>query len=256
MRAELAEDANNAKNLFIANMSHELRTPLNAILGFSDLMLTQMLGPIGVPRYTEYLGDIKSSGSHLLNVVNNLLLFAKIEAGQHRIECEETDIESEVDSVVRLLRFDADKRQVAIRRVPSAPVGTAIADQQSLRQILINIVGNAIKFSEPNNEIFIETIVDRATGAVRIAVSDRGCGIPEKVLAELGNPFVQAEGTFSRRHQGSGLGLAICFGLADAMGATLDVISSEFDGTVVTVSLPGRAGPARVSGIAKDSEVV
>jgi len=256
LRAEMAEDANNAKNLFIANMSHELRTPLNAILGFSDLMLAQMLGPIGVPRYAEYLGDIKSSGSHLLNVVNNLLLFAKIEAGQHRSDCEETDVVSEVDSVVRLLRFDSDKREVAIRRVPGVPVAKDLTDQQSLRQILINVIGNAIKFSQPQDEIFVEIATDSASGMIRILVSDRGCGIPKKVLDELGNPFVQAEGAFSRRHQGSGLGIAICFGLAEAMGASLELASTEGEGTTVTVSLPECTDEVPTVGCIEEREAV
>ena len=247
LRAEMAEDANNSKNLFIANMSHELRTPLNAILGFSELIISQALGPIGVPRYAEYLRDIKSSGGHLLNVVNNLLLFAKIEAGQHRYECEILDIEAELGTVIRLLQFDAQNQGVTIQQSFSdmAVVGeetsrdlTAVADRQSLRQILINVIGNAIKFSGDSDRIHLATRTDAATGRVSVCVSDQGCGIPDETLSELGNPFVQAEGAFARRHQGSGLGLAICYGLADAMGATLSIASRVGKGTDVTLSLP------------------
>ena len=245
IRADAAEEANRSKNLFIANMSHELRTPLNAIIGFSEMMLSEALGPLGVPRYRDYMRDVRSSGHHLLAVVNNLLLFAKIEAGQHRFVLEPLDIAEEIQYVRRLLQFDAEDRKIAVAfERPDTPC-QVLADQQSLRQILLNIVGNAIKFSPAGSSVAISVRRDALPQPVTITVTDTGCGIPKKTLDELGNPFVQAEGAYSRRHQGTGLGLAICFGLAEAMGSRIRIESEEGRGTTALVSIPTAESPRR-----------
>lgn len=242
VRAELAEEANRSKNLFIANMSHELRTPLNAIIGFSDLVMSEALGPLGVPRYREYLRDIRASGNHLLAVVNNLLLFAKIEAGQHRFDVEPLVLGAEIGYVRRLLQFDADNRRVDIRCDQDLTGLCAMADQQSLRQILLNVIGNAVKFSAKGAQVDIACTSTEDRFA--IVVADSGCGIPSETLAEIGNPFVQAETAYSRTHGGTGLGLAICFALAEAMGANIEIESTVGQGTRVTVSVPA-AGAER-----------
>jgi signal transduction histidine kinase len=240
IRAELAEESSRAKNLFIANMSHELRTPLNAIIGFSELILSEALGTLGAQRYRDYLRDIRSSGTHLLGMVNNLLLFAKIDAGQHRFDKEELDAIVEINYVVRLLQFEAENKSVEI--IPPEYRGElpCIVDQQSLRQILINIVGNAMKFSDEGGRVTIAGgIVD---GKVEIVVADTGCGIPAETLSEIGNPFVQAESAYSRKYGGTGLGLAICYALADAMGAEILLESEVNVGTRAVIRLPLGAG--------------
>jgi signal transduction histidine kinase len=238
IRADAAEEASRSKNLFIANMSHELRTPLNAIIGFSEMMLSEALGPLGVARYRDYMRDVRSSGHHLLAVVNNLLLFAKIEAGQHRFELETLDVVEEIQYARRLLQFDAENRKISLDFERPAEAFSALADQQSLRQILLNIVGNAIKFSPVGSRVAISVRRDASPLPVTISVSDTGCGIPAQTLSELGNPFVQAEGVYSRRHQGTGLGLAICFGLAEAMGSSIRIESGEGRGTTAFISIP------------------
>ena len=249
-RALAAEEASNAKSLFIANMSHELRTPLNAIIGFSEVMGNEMLGPLGNQRYREYLDDIQDSGRHLLGVINNLLLFAKMEAGQHRTEIESLDLGEELTTVLRMLQMEAKRREVRLIAGEIDPDTLVRADAQSLRQILINVIGNAIKFSPVGGRVEIARAPAPEAGRLRISVADRGCGIPHDTLRQLGNPFVQAEGAFARRHQGTGLGLAICFGLAQAMGASLTIESEEHAGTTVILDLrlasdgaPKGAGP-------------
>lgn len=237
-RALAAEEASNAKSLFIANVSHELRTPLNAVIGFSELIAAETLGPLGDPRYQTYLQDILSSGRHLLGVVNNLLLFAKIEAGQHRIELEPLELDDELQSALRLLRAATERR--GIRLIVDEITSRAMvwADPQSLRQILVNVLGNAVKFSPSGASIRITLAPAPGSGRLRLSVSDDGCGIPPDTLGQLGSPFVQAEETFARRHQGTGLGLAISFALAESMNASLVIESEEGVGTAVHLDLP------------------
>lgn len=237
IRAEAAEESNQSKNLFIANMSHELRTPLNAIIGFSDLMISEALGRIDIPQYHDYLRDIRSSGHHLLAIVNNLLLFSKIEAGQHRFDLSALDVAEEVSYARRLLQFDAENRKIELEMEGAGAV-YAFADQLSLRQILLNVIGNAIKFSAVGGSVRLNIQPDPDSATIIVSVTDSGCGIPARTLAELGNPFVQAEGPYSRKHQGTGLGLAICFALAEAMGSAVSVDSVEGRGTTVTLSMP------------------
>lgn len=237
-RALAAEEASNAKSLFIANVSHELRTPLNAVIGFSELIAAETLGPLGNPRYGSYLQDVLSSGRHLLGVVNNLLLFAKIEAGQHRIELEPLELEDELQSAVRMLRVATETR--GIRLIVDGIGGRQAvwADPQSLRQILLNVLGNAVKFSPSGGSVRVSHAPAPDAGWLRLTVADEGCGIPPGTLRQLGNPFVQAEETFARRHQGTGLGLAISFALAEAMDASLAIESEEGVGTAVHLDLP------------------
>ncbi|MEX2454392.1 MAG: HAMP domain-containing sensor histidine kinase [Rhodospirillaceae bacterium] len=242
IRADAAEGANQSKNLFIANMSHELRTPLNAIIGFSDLMISEALGRLGSPQYHDYLKDIRASGHHLLTIVNNLLLFAKIDAGQHRFEIEPLDVAEEVFYARRLLQFDAENRKIRLDFDRLRSDYRAMADQQSLRQILLNVIGNAIKFSPPGSDVLITVGRSPEPETIVVSVTDSGCGIPEKTLGELGNPFVQAEDAYSRRHQGTGLGLAICFGLSEAMGSQIRLESEVGRGTTVRIEIPAAPG--------------
>ena len=156
IRALIAEDTSKSKSLFIANMSHELRTPLNAIIGFSELISKEMFGALSIPKYKEYAGDIYSSGNHLLGVVNNLLMFSKMEAGQHRIATEPLCLEEEVSGVARVMRIEAEKRSIRIVQAVIPKTVIVSADQQSLRQVLFNVIGNAVKFSEADSEVLIE----------------------------------------------------------------------------------------------------
>ena len=236
IRAAAAEDASRAKSQFIANMSHELRTPLNAIIGFSEFMSSEMLGPIGIPKYAEYARDILTSGNHLLTVVNNILLFSKMEAGQHKVEAVVFPLAEEVDYARRMLGVVAGPRNIAIHVEPLSETHFVRADRQSLRQILLNLLGNAVKFSYDARVVTVSGAEN--DGFYRLKIVDRGCGISPSIMQRLGTPFLQTEDVMSRQHQGTGLGLAICFGLARSMGACLTIESTEHLGTTVNLDLP------------------
>jgi two-component system cell cycle sensor histidine kinase PleC len=203
------------------------------------------MGPMANPKYKEYAFDIVSSGQHLLGIVNNILLFSKIEAGRIDIEIERLNLEQTVSDVVRIMKIEATRRHVRLVLEPFPVAVMVNADLQSLKQILFNVIGNAIKFSNEGGEVRVAFGGVMAGGTCRLQIVDHGCGIPEKVLSELGAAFVQADNTYARKHQGTGLGLAICFGLADHMGASVEVASVENIGTTVSIVLPiNRAGAA------------
>jgi two-component system, cell cycle sensor histidine kinase PleC len=237
-RADAAEETSRSKSLFIANMSHELRTPLNAVIGFSELIKNDTMGLGVAPKYAEYLSDIHDSGQHLLRIVNNLLLYSKIEAGQHKPHIEPLSLADELYGPMRMLSVLADQRSVSIDLCSISPSLKIEGDQQALSQIVLNVVSNAVKFSKPGGKVEIRVDVEQATGMCVMQFIDYGCGIPEKTLRELGNPFVQAECAYSRQHQGTGLGLAISFALAEQMGGKLEIASSEGKGTTVSLHLP------------------
>jgi signal transduction histidine kinase len=237
-RAIAAEETNNMKTLFVANMSHELRTPLNAIIGFSELIAAEKLGPIGNEKYRDYAGDVRDSGKHLLNLVNNLLLFSRIEAGHHRVDVVPLRLAQEVAQAVRLLQLEADAASIHLTLRAIDENLAVMADPQGLRQIMLNVIGNAIKFSPAGSEIVISVIAGSDPRYCRLEVIDQGCGISAEVLDQLGTPFIQSEGVLSRQYQGTGLGLAISLGLARAISATLEIESDGRSGTKVTLSLP------------------
>jgi len=228
-----------------------VRTPLNAIIGFSELISRESLGPIGSPKYKEYALDIVSSGHHLLGVVNNILLFSKLEARRQEVHIERLDLAYAVSEVVRVMQIEANRRDVSLIQEHLAPGTTIDADFQALRQILFNVVGNAIKFSSPGETVRVVSVGAQPDGTFKLQIIDRGCGIPKEVLSQLGEAFVQADNTFARKHQGTGLGLAITFGLAEQLRASIDIASTENIGT--TVSLHFRLSNAKGSAAASRS---
>lgn len=248
-RVDAAEETSRAKSMFIANMSHEFRTPLNAVNGLSELIKNDTLELGVADKYREYAGDIMASGQHLLRIVNNLLLFSKIEARQHQASLEPVSLAEEVTSTYRMLHVLAEQRGVQLTCQYIPPSVLVTADRQALVQIIVNVVGNALKFSPANSEVSVEFAVMRESGTCDLRVVDRGCGIPEKTLQQLGQPFVQAEGTYTRREQGTGLGLAICLKLAAQMGARLTIDSVEGKGTTVSLRLPLAVAPEAVEGL-------
>ena len=234
-QALAAEETSRSKSAFIANMSHELRTPLNAILGFSEVLRTEIFGPMPKGKYREYIGDIHTSGKHLLRLVNDILQLSKIEAGKMEANVETICAHDAIAASMRVVLILAAKRNIRIQFHHGSTSPQIAADKNALEQILLNILSNAVKFS--NEGGLVEITCTEAGERCTIRISDQGCGIPARTLAQLGKPFVQAEGAFARKYQGTGLGLAISFRLAQMMGASLVIDSIEGDGTTATLTV-------------------
>ena len=232
---ERAEAANRAKSEFLANMSHELRTPLNAIIGFSEMMQSRIFGPIGSPRYDEYVNDIHGAGMHLLNVINDILDMSKIEAGQFSVEREEIDLNPLISETVRVIALQAGEKEITVD-TQIADEMTVFADRRAVKQILINLLSNAVKFTGHGGRISVRA--RNVAGAMRLTIEDNGCGIPKRALKKLGKPFEQVANQFSKSHAGSGLGLAISRSLAELHGGSLKIRSTEGSGTIVSVRIP------------------
>lgn len=232
-----AERANSSKSAFLAAMSHELRTPLNAIIGFSDLMKQELCGSHSTPIYKEYAGYILDSGRHLLDLINDVLDISKIEAGKLELLIDECDLVEIVESAIQIVRERAQRTEVAIRFTPDTESSTAQVDERAIRQTVLNILGNAVKFSQPGGEVRIAVTGDGADGHI-IAVEDDGVGIPESDIEKVFVPFEQAANARVTLEGGTGLGLPISNALIQGHGGRLELTSREGEGTTVRIHLP------------------
>jgi len=241
-----AEAANASKTAFLANMSHELRTPLNAILGFSEIIARECLGPVGSPRYKEYAGDIHNSGAHLLSLINDLLDVAKIEAGRMEIEPTEIDTQAALDGALKFVGVRARERNQTLTFDVDPAAATIFADERALKQIVINLVSNSVKFTPLGGRIQVSARCN-ANGDFELMVQDNGPGIPREKIDRIFQPFSQLDNRYDRQAGGTGLGLALVRGLADLHGGRAWIESEEGQGTRVFVVLPGiHAAKARV----------
>jgi two-component system cell cycle sensor histidine kinase PleC len=230
-----AEEANQAKSKFLANMSHELRTPLNAIIGFSEIMQSGMFGPLGAKKYLEYCSDIHGSGQYLLEVINDILDMAKIEAGRIRLDFEDVDLDTMLNEAMRVVSARAQDKQLLLK-ARIAPDLHLRADRRAIMQIALNLLSNAVKFTPAGGHV---TVRARASAdCVVLAIADTGIGIAQDALARLGRPFEQVESQLTKSHQGSGLGLAISKSLVELHGGRMSIRSSLGRGTLVVVRLP------------------
>jgi len=230
-----AEAANRSKSEFLANMSHELRTPLNAIIGFSEVMEQEFFGPIGTHKYIDYARDIHRSGQYLLDVISDILDMSKIEAGRVQIEIEPCKALSIVEDTLRIVGPKAQEGGVHVDVDVDAELD-AVVDKRAMKQVLINLIANAIKFTPEGGTVGISAT--RADGELTIAISDTGIGIPPEHIDKLGRPFEQVENQFTKTKNGSGLGLAISRSLVELHGGSLTIGSAPHRGTTVTLVIP------------------
>lgn len=230
---DAAEKANRAKSMFLANMSHELRTPLNAVIGFAELMHTEIYGPLGDAHYGEYTGMIHDAGRHLLDLINDILDMSKIEAGKYDIHRETIAMGPLLQDCAELMHERAEAAHVSLC-VETEPA-VAFADRKAVKQILFNLISNAIKFTPAGGKVVARCAA--AGGSVILCVSDTGIGIPADQIAQLGNPFVQLRSHAGTSQIGTGLGLALVRSLAELHQGSLQIDSVEGVGTTVTVRI-------------------
>jgi PAS domain S-box-containing protein len=237
---EAAEAANRAKSDFLAAISHELRTPLNAVIGFAEIIRGELLGPVGTPEYRDYADDIHESGRHLLELISDILDFIAAESGNLRIELAEVDLDDLARRTIRMLQSQADQRQLAVTFWPGAAAAVVVGDERRLLQILLNLVGNALKFTPSPGRVDV-AIDDTDAATIAITVRDTGIGIAESDIERVRQPFQQVDGKLARKHEGTGLGLTICDRLVRLHGGSLTLESAVGAGTTVRATLPRHA---------------
>ena len=234
-----AEEASAQKSDLLAKISHEIRTPLNAIIGFAEVMLEERFGPIGNDRYKDYLKDVHASGAHVISLVNDLLDLAKIEAGRMELSFTSVSLNELVGSTVTLMQQQASRERIVMRTSFAAKLPPVVADERSVKQIVLNLVSNAIKFTDAGGQVIVSTaMTDR--GEVAFRVRDTGIGMTDAELEAALEPFRQL--ATARKRGGTGLGLPLTKALVEANRGALQISSNPNEGTLVEVLFP----PTRV----------
>jgi two-component system, cell cycle sensor histidine kinase PleC len=233
---EEAELASRSKTEFLANMSHELRTPLNAIIGFSQLMAEEMMGPLGSARYTSYARDICASGQHLLNVIGDILDVSKLEAGDIELDEDEVEVAQVIRNLQHLVVERARALDIGIDLEMPADLPKIRGDALKLKQILLNLISNAIKFSHQGGRVVVRGGVK--PDGLHLSVTDHGIGMDDQEIKTAITRFGQVASAWSRKHQGTGLGLPWAIGLIELHDGRLAIDSVKGKGTTVTVVLP------------------
>jgi PAS domain S-box-containing protein len=234
---EEADGANRAKSLFLATMSHELRTPLNAIIGFAEIMQHEVMGPVGNAQYRSYITDIQMSGTHLLQLINDILDLSKAESGMLELNEETIDLGEVIRSAARVSRASIEKAGLTanIDLMPELPL--LRVDERKTRQVLFNLIGNAVKFTPAGGCIDIRGCFDPQTGMM-ITIADTGIGIAPENLQRVFEPFVQIDSSFSRQQPGTGLGLPAVKAIMELHGGSLELRSVVGVGTEATAIFP------------------
>ena len=232
-----AELANRSKSEFLAMVSHELRTPLNAVIGFSELMASETYGPLGHRKYQEYAADIGHSGTHLLSLINDILDLSKVEANEMTLSPEAVSLRETIDCLLRIMREKVKSAGLDIIVELAADLPRLYVDARALKQVLLNLISNAVKFTGPGGSVVITAAIPPGGGMV-ITVADTGIGIAESDLALVLRPFSQADSSLSRKYEGTGLGLPLSKRLVELHGGALTLRSRLRQGTAVSITLP------------------
>jgi len=234
---EAAQQAHRTKSNFLALMSHELRTPLNAIIGFSEVLAQEMFGPHGNPRYRDYARDIHGSGNQLLALVDNILELSEAEGGYLELYPEAVDVHALMQNCVRALsvRINERRLRVTVRATDNLPL--LFADAARMKQMLFNILSNAVKFTLPGGEVRLKAKLD-GTGAIVVSVKDTGIGMSAEQIPVALEPFRQIESPMSRHAEGSGLGLSLTKAFIEQHGGTIAIESTLGKGTTVRLAFP------------------
>jgi signal transduction histidine kinase len=235
-----ADAASEAKSRFLATMSHELRTPLNAVIGFSEIIASEAFGPVGKPVYRNYATDILNAGRHMLELVNDVLTMARLDAGRYELDLEPMNLRDTVDKTVTIFRGTTRLEKREIRVTGNLDWPWLMADERAVRQILLNLLSNAAKFSDPDKpiEVRCETSAD---GEIMISVIDQGIGMAPDQVSDATRPFYQADSRLARKYEGTGLGLSIVSGLIECHGGHLVIDSQPDVGSRVSVVFPRQA---------------
>jgi signal transduction histidine kinase len=236
---DAAERANRSKSMFLANMSHELRTPLNAVIGFSEMMHTEVFGPLGDKRYREYTSLVRGAGQHLLDLINDILDMSKIEAGKQELHREKLNISDLARETLELMREQASNGHVSLETDLSASPAFVSADRRSMKQILLNLLSNAVKFTPRGGRVTVQAF--SSGDHVILSVSDTGIGIPAEQIYRLGNPFIQIRNNAGTTQTGTGLGLALVRALTEMHDGAFRIESVEGQGTTVILTFPAYA---------------